>query len=142
MPTFRPGKPWGIGSLTANRSVAAGLNPITWDVEDGDPGGGWSGPDYTIPTSGMYLLTGGALRQGTGTASIIFAEIVVNGQAVTSQYLNTTAVAMVVSLARYLSLEAGDTVRLNVQGHVSATSTLGQYQTFLSIVRLGPVRWT
>lgn len=142
MPVFRPGKPRWVGTLSAGFTVAAGGTLIPWDVHavDGVFGSNVTG-GTTISVDGLYLAVLGLQRTaGTGAQSPS-AGLFLNGNQVGGGISVSVATEGWAQGLLFDELVAGDVITAK-----SMTSTTGGKQvgtaSRLSIVRLGPVRWT
>lgn len=142
MPVFRPGKPRWVGRLSAAATIAAGGTAIPWDTvaSDGAWGTNVTG-GTTVSIDGLYVVSFQLQRTaGTGGQSPS-AGLFLNGDQVGG--------GISVSVATEGFAE-GHLVDELVEGDVivakSMTSTTGGKQvgtrSRLSIVRVGPVRWT
>ncbi len=142
MPTFRPGKPYVLASLVADKAVPAGNSYVVWDQAEQDPPGQWVGSAITIERDGKYLITAGAMRGGTVVSSGFIVRIEINGITVATVSLAASTGLVAASLSRFLSLVAGDVVQLEVNVAAAGLPTLAFRSTYLTVVRLGPRRWT
>jgi hypothetical protein len=139
---FRPGKPVVLASLTADKAVLAGNSFVVWDQAEEDPPGQWIGSEITVERSGKYLITAGAGRGLATVSSSFIVRIKVNQISVATVSMPPSTGLTMGSLSRFLSLVAGDVVQLEVNPTSAGLMTLAFRNTYLSVVRLGPKKWT
>jgi hypothetical protein len=143
MPAFRSGKPYATFGLSVNQN-AAGPGPVTpaWTVTDEDPTGQIGSGVVTIERTGFYLCTATFARGATATTGVPRVAIYLNGTLIAETVAANGAGSVSCCAARYLELEAGDQVTMQVNGHPTATYNILAAGTSFSVVRLGPQRWT
>lgn len=142
MPVFRPGKPYLLGSLSADAAMLLGDLDLPFDVLeiDGDVSPDAGGGRATIDVAGLYLVTLSAQKQAgpSGTFGVL---IVVNGVIVAgSMPVSTGNVPVPRSCCWMGQLDVDDVVAW--QKRSSANITLDTEATSVGLVRIGPVRWT
>ncbi len=142
MPIFRPGKPYLVASRATDYMAPIGLHRVPFDVAEADPAGFWTGEEYTVPTSGQYLIVGGVGRLVVPTASILSARLEVNNVGVAQETITQGLNGLSASLVAYKRLTAGDVVHLEAVAHTLLGVVIPGILCHLSIVRLGPVKWT
>lgn len=142
MPEFRPGKPTCHAALTSSPSLPAGLNTITWDVAREDPIGQLAGDKIVVERPGIYVVSFGVGRNSVAVSSAISAQLRVGGVALSGQNNAASTAALLLSGSRCMFLDALEEVSLSCVLHSSASAVLAQNTTYLTIDRVGPVKWT
>lgn len=147
MPMFRVAKPKGHAQLSADVSLAAGQQTVPLDEllwSEGDAG--WaSGPGFAPGRPGLYLVSGSIGRAAVASTSGLQVGVRVNGLA--PQQFGTiitpsTTSAITSQIVLFAELDAGDVVTLVGTLHGSISATCRRIGTGLSVVRVGPERWT
>lgn len=143
MPTFRSGKPYCLLTLSGLTSHTAGQHQVPFDVAVEDPVGQADGAGgVTIDRDGLYMVSYGVGRNSVASTSVVNARAFVGAVILSGSNGPSTTSAVIVSGARTEFLEAGDVVTLQALLHTSITADFATLSTYLSVVRVGPVRWT
>lgn len=147
MTLFRAAKPKGCANLSADTVMAAGQNVIPLNTllySEGDIG--WAGgPGFTVGRPGLYLVIASLARAAVGTAASLQVRVFVNGGSTAysgiTQFPSSTSLASAQRTA-CIPLAAGDLVELAGTLHGTATATAKAVNSMLTVVRIGPERWT
>lgn len=142
MPDFRAGKPTCHAALTSSPSLPAGLNVITWNVAREDPVGQLSADKIIVERAGIYVVTFGIGRNSVAVSSAVSAQLRVGAIAVAGQNNAASTAALLLAGSRCMFLDAGEEVSLSCVLHSTSSAVLAQNTTFLTIDRVGPVKWT
>lgn len=148
MPIFRPSKPKTKVSVSANVAMATGTTLAPWDVLDYEEGVQMYDPgtptDLVIPMDGLYLVQAFYGRRSVSSSVAWAARLLVNSTTtIGSRHTNSTA-TQEACLAMAFDLLAGDVVQLAFDS-LGATWNLSgppNPSSCLSVVRIGPKRWT
>lgn len=144
MPTFRPGKPRSIRTLTADKAAATTPTTIVWDADDSE--GDWGlGTDLTtlvVARSGLYAMLWGTGHSAGTSAQAPTLQLVRNGVVVAQTWGDVSASVRAQTGAYMAELAVGDTLIQQVIGAYSGGKLITAAHTRFAITRVGPVRWT
>lgn len=142
MPLFRPGKPYRVLELTANRLKALGAQDFVWDSADED--GEWGASDLTssvVQIPGLYVCTWALATTNAAPGGNLVGGAYRNGAVWAGQSNPTGFNLHEMSGAATRQLVAGDTVKLRLSSY-TASKTFDVTGCHLALTRVGPVRWT
>lgn len=147
MSLFRVAKPRCKVRLSADAVLGAGqvtipLDELVWE----DPAGIWTGgPGITVDRAGLYVVQSTLSRQTPGSSMQMQSRHFVNGafpaEAATIT-LGANSNTITQPACDWLELDDGDVVTLVGTIGTVAGSTARRIGTFLTVARVGPVRWT
>lgn len=142
MPTFRPGKPYRLASLSADTAVAVGDSTIPFNtfVSDGEFGPTTSGGRVEIAVAGLYVVTL-AGRRVTPSASAALAVTVLHDGVPVARDTGPVAANAIAAAASYCWQMAVGAIILG-QVSLGLAASLEADSTRMAVVRIGPVRWT
>lgn len=142
MPLFRPGKPWRSLHLAANAARASGAGPLLFDTADSD--GDWGVSDLQssiVGLDGFYVATFSMATTNAAPGLNVVGGIDVGGVLRASQSNPTGFNLQTLSTAWSGQLAAGTPVSVRFTTF-SAAKVLAAGQCWLTVVRVGPKRWT
>lgn len=126
-------------------SQAAGNQLVLFDQGAEDPTGQWDGAgggSVTIERAGMYLVTFGVGRASVAVTSSISGQIKVDGGNLASITIGSSTASLSLCGARSVFLSAGEVITLTATLHTTLSASFTASTTFLTVDRIGPVRWT
>lgn len=147
MAMFRSAKPKGLAGLAADTVLGPGQNVIPLTVlhwSEGDVGF-VPGSGFQVGRAGLYLCTGSLSRAAVGTTSGVQVKVLRNGTQSPPQptiiFPSSTAATTVQVVALY-PCDVSDVLQLAGTMHGTAAATARAIGTYLTVVRIGPERWT
>lgn len=145
MPPFRSGKPTCHLSLSTPYTQGAGSATVVFDQGAEDPAGQWGGTGtgtIVVDRDGLYVASFGIGRASVAVTSAISAQLRVDGNLAASLVGATTTATTGLCGARSMHLEAGQVLSMTATLHTAIAADFQQRPTFLTLDRIGPVRWT
>lgn len=143
MPIFRTGMPGAMLSLSADASVSSG-GVVPFNVTDwSEQWPGIAGGVLTVPRVGTYLVTARWARPAIAAAVTLTMSVRLNGaDVVTSERAAATTAAIRGSISGLIRCAAGGTIDLRPVTSNASSTTMTASATRLSVIRVGPERWT